>query len=98
MGEHIVPAQLPLDDAIEAGLALVGENRLAGAIVDVFHLGVLGTIDEIVLLVAFEVGEIGLRVVRKRINARRRREEFGHSSGGRRYRCLIFATRIDAWR
>jgi len=76
--EHVVPPELPLDDAVEAGVALPADGVGARAVVGVRDGGWLVAGYQVALLVALEVRELLLRAVRQRIQPWRRGYEFGH--------------------
>jgi len=56
VGEHVVPAELCLDDPVEARLALSVDDLRAGAAVGLDDLAGLLPGDEVALLVTLEVG------------------------------------------
>ncbi len=69
---------MPLDDTVEAGVLLEGDDLLAGAPVGVDDVVALVARDEVALLVALQVGQLVLGPVRQREQARSRRDYLCH--------------------
>jgi len=78
VGEHIVPPELSLDDAVEPGVSLALDDLLSRAVVGGDDVLALVTADEVCFLVPFQVREFVLGPVRQREQARCGRNYLWH--------------------
>jgi hypothetical protein len=92
MGQHVVPPELSLDRAVESSRLLTCDDFLACSVVGVSYLLALGAVDEVVLLVAFQIGEVLLRPVRKRKYSYRGCDVLCHVPPSTKCRRLIFSS------